>query len=90
MAIARQHIFLPHAAHRRALAGLLGGGLWDGPEVERFERAFAAYIGVPETVAVPSGRAGLHFLLDALALEPTTPGSAPSSEPAGPLEEAVS
>jgi dTDP-4-amino-4,6-dideoxygalactose transaminase len=37
--------------------------------VARFERAFADFIGVPEAVAVPSGRAGLRFIYQAMGLE---------------------
>ena len=70
MAVARQRIFLPHASWRRALAGLLAGKLWEGDDVARFERAFAAFIGVPEAVTAPSGRAALRYIFEALRLEP--------------------
>ena len=70
VAIARQRITLPPGSLRDALLGLAGGRLWDGPEIERFEQAFARFIGVPAAVAVPSGRAGLRFALEALQLEP--------------------
>jgi dTDP-4-amino-4,6-dideoxygalactose transaminase len=36
--------------------------------VERFERAFAEFIGVPDAIAVGSGRAGLRCLLEGLDL----------------------
>jgi dTDP-4-amino-4,6-dideoxygalactose transaminase len=49
---------------------LCRGDLWDGNDVARFERAFAAFIGVADAVAVPSGRAGLRFTFDAMGLEP--------------------
>jgi dTDP-4-amino-4,6-dideoxygalactose transaminase len=44
--------------------------LWDGDAVAELERAFADFIGAPDAVAVPSGRAGLRFTFDALGLEP--------------------
>lgn len=37
-----------------------------GPQLEAFERAFAAYIGTPHAVAVSSGTAGLHLCVRAL------------------------
>jgi perosamine synthetase len=45
------------------------GDLWEGEEISRLEQAFARFIGVPEAVAVPSARAGLRFLFEALELE---------------------
>jgi dTDP-4-amino-4,6-dideoxygalactose transaminase len=43
----------------------------EGPAtIEALERAFAEFVGVPDAVAVPSGRAGLRFILEALELEP--------------------
>jgi perosamine synthetase len=41
-----------------------------GPYVERFERAFAGYIGVSEAIAVANGTVGLHLALHALGLGP--------------------
>ncbi len=70
MAVARQRIHLPPRGWRRAAAGLTGGSLWDGDDIRRFEKAFAELIGVPEAVAIPSGRAGLRFIFEALGLEP--------------------
>jgi dTDP-4-amino-4,6-dideoxygalactose transaminase len=70
MAIARQRIHLPPGGWRRAISGLITGTLWEGNAVARLERAFADFIGVPEAVAVPSGRAGLSFIFSALGLEP--------------------
>jgi dTDP-4-amino-4,6-dideoxygalactose transaminase len=43
--------------------------LWEGEDIRHFERAFAEFIGVPEAVAVPSGRAGLKFIFDGLDLQ---------------------
>jgi len=70
LAVARQRILLPRATWRGAVAGLCRGDLFEGEDIARFERTFAEFIGVPEAVAVPSGRAGLRFLFDALKLEP--------------------
>jgi len=70
VAVARQRIHLPPRGWRRAAAGLTGGSLWDGDGIRRFEKAFAELIGVPEAVAIPSGRAGLRFIFEALGLEP--------------------
>jgi len=70
MAIARQRIHLPPAAWRSALGAIIRGDMSDGPAIGEFEQAFAAFIGVPDAVAVPSGRAGLQFLFEALNLEP--------------------
>ena len=69
MPIARQRIRLPEAAWRSAVAKLLTGRLWDGPDIARFEKAFAAFIGTADAVAVPSGRAGFRFVFEALGLE---------------------
>ena len=70
MAVARQRIHLPPGAWRRALADTLQGRLWEGDAVAAFEKAFSAFIGVPDAIAVPSGRAGLRFIFKALGLEP--------------------
>jgi len=70
VAIARQRIHLPPGGWRRAISGLITGTLWNGADVDRLERAFADFIGAPEAVAVPSGRAGLSFIFSALGLEP--------------------
>lgn len=70
MAIARQRISLPTGSWRFALAGVVGGDLWQGEEISRLERAFAQFIGVSEAVGVPSARAGLRFIFDALDLQP--------------------
>jgi dTDP-4-amino-4,6-dideoxygalactose transaminase len=70
VAIARQRIHVPRGGWLRAISGLITGTLWEGGEVDRLERAFADFIGAPEAVAVPSGRAGLSFIFSALGLEP--------------------
>lgn len=69
MAIARQRITLAPATWRQALAGMARGNLWEGDEIARLEKAFAEFIGVPEAVAVPSARAGLRFIFQALDLQ---------------------
>lgn len=55
------------AAFRRAIqsAGFVGG-----PEVAGFEREFAAYVGVPESVGVNSGTDALRFAYQALGIRP--------------------
>jgi perosamine synthetase len=70
MAIARQRIHLPPGAWRRAIAAWSASRLWEGEASARFEAAFAESVGVEHAVAIPSGRAGLLFLMDALGLEP--------------------
>jgi perosamine synthetase len=69
MPIARQRIQLPQAAWRSAIVSLLRGDLWDGPNIDRFESAFAEYIGSADAVTVPSGRAGFRFTFEALQLD---------------------
>jgi dTDP-4-amino-4,6-dideoxygalactose transaminase len=69
MAVARQRIHLPPKAWRRAIAAGFRDDRGDATAISRFERAFAEFIGVPDAVVVPSGRAGLRFTLDALELE---------------------
>jgi dTDP-4-amino-4,6-dideoxygalactose transaminase len=41
-----------------------------GPEVERFEQEFAAYVGTSNCVAVSTGTAALHLALAALGIGP--------------------
>jgi dTDP-4-amino-4,6-dideoxygalactose transaminase len=48
---------------------MLRGRLWDGDAISRLETEFARFVGVPQAVAVPSGRAGLRFIYDAIGLE---------------------
>jgi perosamine synthetase len=55
------------AAARRAI---LSGWVVQGPEVEAFEREFAAAVGAPLAVACSSGTAALHLALIALDLGP--------------------
>ncbi len=55
------------AAARRAI---LSGWVTQGPEVEAFEREFAAYVGAPHACAVSSCTAALHVALVALGIGP--------------------
>jgi len=55
------------AAARRAI---LSGWVTQGPEVEAFEREFAAYVGAPHACAVSSCTAALHLALAALDIGP--------------------
>ncbi len=55
------------AAARRAI---LSGWVVQGPEVEAFEKEFAALMGAPYAVACSSGTAALHLALLALNLQP--------------------
>jgi dTDP-4-amino-4,6-dideoxygalactose transaminase len=55
------------AAARRAI---LSGWVVQGPEVEAFEKEFAALMGAPGAVACSSGTAALHLALLALDLQP--------------------
>ena len=55
------------AAARRAI---LSGWVVQGPEVEAFEKEFAAVVGAPRAVACSSGTAALHLALLALNLGP--------------------
>jgi perosamine synthetase len=52
------------------VAVLRGSRLSLGPAMVEFERAMAAYAGVPHAVAVSSGTAGLHLALAALGIGP--------------------
>lgn len=44
------------------------GRLSLGPEIQTFEKEFAAFIGVPHAVAVSSGTAGLHCVVRTLGI----------------------
>jgi perosamine synthetase len=54
-------------AARRAI---LSGWVTQGPEVARFEEAFAAAVGAPHACAVASGTAALHLALEAAGVGP--------------------
>lgn len=70
LAIARQRIQLPQGAWRSAIASLIRGDLWDGPQIAEFEHAFSEFIGSADAIAVPSGRGGFKLLFDGLNLQP--------------------
>ena len=55
---------------RAARDALLSGELISGKRVEAFEKAFAAYIGTPEAIAVSNGTVAIKAALAALRLEP--------------------
>jgi perosamine synthetase len=55
---------------RRVLEVLSSGRLSSGEWVERFEAAFAAYVGVPHAVATSSGTTALEAVLEALEVGP--------------------
>jgi dTDP-4-amino-4,6-dideoxygalactose transaminase len=52
------------------VATLKSGWLSTGPRVQEFERAFAAYVGVPHAIAVNSCTASLHLALLASSVGP--------------------
>ena len=49
---------------------LASGWVMQGPEVEAFERDFAAYVGAPHACAVSNGTAALHLALLAVGVRP--------------------
>lgn len=64
--------YLAHKAEiDRALSGALENGRYIlGPEVERFESEFAAYLGARHAIGVGSGTEALHLALRALGIGP--------------------
>jgi perosamine synthetase len=74
---AAQEKTLPYGRHwvteediRLVVDVLRSDWLTTGPVVERFERAFARYVGTAEAVAVSSGTAALHAAMFALGVGP--------------------
>jgi len=72
-----QEAFLPFARpsitereKEAVLAVLDSGWLTTGPRVKEFEEAFAAFVGLPNAVAVNSATAALHLALDAIGVGP--------------------
>nr|BFF04407.1 DegT/DnrJ/EryC1/StrS family aminotransferase [Streptoalloteichus tenebrarius] len=60
-----------HGTEYAALAAVLAAGHYGHTEVtEAFEREVAAFLGVPEVVAVASGTAALHLALRAAGIGP--------------------
>jgi dTDP-4-amino-4,6-dideoxygalactose transaminase len=49
---------------------LRSGWITTGPKTQQFERDFAAYVGVPDALAVSSGTAAMHLALVALGIQP--------------------
>jgi perosamine synthetase len=62
--------FLDAREEELVLEVLRSGRLSLGPMVDRFEEAFAAWVGVPYAAAVSSGTAGLHLLCITAGIEP--------------------
>jgi dTDP-4-amino-4,6-dideoxygalactose transaminase len=61
--------FISKEESRAVVETIEGGWITTGPKTERFERAFAAYIGAHRAIAVSSGTAALHLSLEAAGLE---------------------
>ena len=59
---------LGQAERDEVLACIDSGWLGTGPRAARFEREFAAYVGVPVAIGVSSGTAALHLALLSLDL----------------------
>ena len=49
---------------------LRSGWITTGPKAAQFERAFSEYVGCPQAVALSSATAGMHVMLEALAIGP--------------------
>src|SRR5205814_6388241 len=61
----------PWMDEREAMAArrvILSGWVTQGPEVEAFEREFAAFVGAPHACAVSSGTTALHLALLAIGV----------------------
>ncbi len=65
----RHSVNLSAGCYTALLGTVLRGEVLQGTEVERFEAAFAKYIGVPRAIGVSSGRAALYLALKALGLK---------------------
>ncbi|MBI5186318.1 MAG: aminotransferase class I/II-fold pyridoxal phosphate-dependent enzyme [Nitrospinae bacterium] len=78
MAFPRQKILHPQNSWRNFFLGLLKGRLIDGEKIGEFERAFAGFIGARDAIAIPSGRAGLKFILEGLRLDQDSEVIAPA------------
>jgi dTDP-4-amino-4,6-dideoxygalactose transaminase len=70
-AISRNALPYLHGHEAGAVAQVLATGHYThGPETELFERELAAFLGVPDVVAVASGTAALHIALLAAGISP--------------------
>ena len=65
----RHSVNLSAGCYAALLGTVLRGEALQGTDVERFEAAFAKYIGVPRAIGVSSGRAALYLALKALGLK---------------------
>jgi dTDP-4-amino-4,6-dideoxygalactose transaminase len=68
-------VYRPWVEQQEALAAgrpILSGWLTMGPEVEAFEKEFAAYVGARHACAVSSCTTALHLALLAVGVEPDT------------------
>jgi len=62
--------FLDEREEELVLEVMRSGRLSLGPMIDRFEEAFAAYVGAPYAAAVSSGTAGLHLLCISAGIQP--------------------
>ena len=70
-AISRNALPYLHGREAAAVARVLASGHYThGPETEAFERELAAFLGVPDVVAVSFGTAALHIALLAAGIGP--------------------
>ena len=70
-AISRNALPCLHGCEAVAVARVLASGHYThGPETELFEQELAAFLGVPDVVAVASGTAALHIALLAAGIGP--------------------
>jgi dTDP-4-amino-4,6-dideoxygalactose transaminase len=61
---------ITEAEIREVSETLRSGWITSGPRVAAFEREFSAYVSAPFGIAVTSGTAGFHILLQALGIGP--------------------
>ena len=61
--VALADVKVPEEDVQAVLDCIENGWLTMGPRIERFERAFAEYVGAPHAAAVSSGTAALHLAL---------------------------
>jgi UDP-4-amino-4-deoxy-L-arabinose-oxoglutarate aminotransferase len=61
---------ITEAEIREVSETLRSGWITSGPRVVAFEKAFSAYVSAPFGIAVTSGTAGFHILLQALGIGP--------------------